>query len=176
MNRITDKRKVYLIVGVVNFVLISYLLVMLFAFLKVFGKDDPVGYRLTITNQIIDEHSSLEDDNSFIYRYESSLGEVTMKFSSNGDSGFIGNYEPHNFIYETDDNSLIIYFTINNKRLCRVTYHNIALSDEDGNNVTYISKHNFETSSKGNYYYLKYSKKDTPKYLYSVSFTYYLSR
>ena len=168
MKKITDKRKAYLIVGSVNLILIGYLVVIILAFLKFFGHNDPKGYTFIVTNQIIDEYSSLEDDNSFIYKNISNQGEEIIRFSSTGESAYIGTYNPNTYIYGTDNNSLYISFKLTNVKLNKVVFSTVEMCDEDGLNVYTLKKPDYSTYQKDGHYTLKYSCNVT-KYVYSVA-------
>ena len=172
MKKITDKRRAYLIVGSVNLVLIGYLIVIVLAFLKFFGHDDPKGYTFIVTNKIINEYSSLEDDNSFIYKNISNQGEEVIRFSSSGESAFIGTYNPNTYIYGTDDASLYISFKLTDVKLNKVVFNTVEMCEEDGLNVYTLKKSDYSTNQKDGYYTLKYSSNNT-KYVYSVALTYY---
>ena len=175
MKKITDKRKAYLIVGSVDLVLIGYLVIIFLMFLKFFGHDDPKAYTFIVTNQIINEYSSLEDDNSFIYKNISNQGEEIIRFSSSGESAFIGTYDPNTYIYGTDDTSLYISFKLTGIKLNKVVFNTVEMCDEDGLNVYTLKKSDYTTSQKDGYYTLKYSS-DNTKYVYSVASTYYLNK
>ena len=175
MKKITDKRKAYLIVGSVNLVLVGYLIVIVLAFLKFFGHNDPKAYTFIVTNQIINEHSSLEDNNSFIYKNISTQGEEIIRFSSSGESVFIGTYDPNTYIYGTDDTSLYISFKLTYVKLNKVVFNTVEMCDEDGLNVFTLKRSNYSTSQKDGYYTLKYNS-DNTKYVYSVALTYYLNK
>ena len=173
MKKIVDKRASFLIVGIANLLLISYLIVLLSVFLKVIGHNDPIGYQFVVINQIIDEYSSLEPDNSFVYKNVSEQGEEVIKFSSSGDSSYLGTYDPYTYIYGTNDDILHISFRLSNARVSKVVFNHICLCDEDGENVESLSKMNYTVSKKNGWFTAKYSKEET-KYIYSVSLTYYL--
>ena len=174
--KITDKKKTYLIVASVNAILIAYLVLLMFGFKKLLGHDDPKGYQVLLTNQIINNQSSLDSDNTFWYKNMTDRGEEVTRFScSKLSDASIGGYEPNTYIYGSEtSNTIYVSFKLNNKKVDKVVFNKLYLSDMDGENIMPISRSEYKYSSKDGFYTMGYSSKDTPKYIYSVYLTYYL--
>ena len=172
MRKLSDKKKAILIVGAVDGVLLLYLAVLLLTFLKVFGKaDKPVSYlayQYQVTNEIIDAESSLIE-RTFTYVDE----DKSLRFSTTGLNASIGTYAPHTYIYGTTSGSLTISFKIEGVSLAKVTYDEIKTSDINGENVKVLSPESYTTFKELGWFVLKYTS-DYPKYIYSVSLTYYV--
>ena len=172
-----SKKKSLLVVGLVNLGMFIYLMVIALAMLKMFGHDDDKAYYYMITNSVINSHSSLEDDNSFIYHsYNEELDDTEeIIFSSSGDSASIGTYDPQSYIYGTDDKSLYIAFALGLTKVSKVRYNDVKVCDIDGNNAYTLSSSDYDTYYSDGYFVLKYSN-NASKYIYSVSLTFYVKR
>lgn len=174
MRRIKSKKKSLLIIGVVDFVFVLYTAVLVLAFLKVFGKDNTkvnyVGYVYSVTNEVITSESHLD---GYSYTYEDE--DKTMRFSSSGSNGSIGAVEPHTYLYGTTSSTLFISFKIEGTKVARVTYDEVKICDDYGSNISVLDKSKYTSYKKDGWFTFEYSD-SAPKYIYSVSLTYYVSK
>lgn len=175
-----NKKKNLLIVGGVNLVIISYLVILLFAFLKIYGKPDesslykPVKYQ--ITNEVIKSYSHLNPSDAS-FHYSSDEGEYISEiiFMTSGDNASIGTYDPQSYIYGTSDKTITITFELSETPLYKVSFDEIKVSDNEGHNVKKLARSAYSTSMKSGKGVLKYSS-NKEKYIYSVSLTYYIKK
>ena len=179
MKKIENK-KALLIVGVVDATLILYLILLLLGFFKMMtyikevGTYKPINY--VVTNEIITSESSLSSDKTFhYYSHNDELNDnEELYFHSNRNQNVsIGTYSPQSYIYGTEDKTLYISFKLENTKVYKVTYHQVLISDMDGENVTALSNKEYKVSKKDGYFTFEYSK-SSPKYIYALSLTYYV--
>ena len=177
-----ENKKSLLIAGVVDISLLVYLFVLLLAFLKLVDNlkalADCKKIDYVVTNQIINSESSLASENTFYYRsYNDKINdnEVLYFHTDKNQDVSIGTYSPQSYIFGTEDNSLYISFKLDNISLYKVTYTKVFFSDIDGKNVSLLTNRDYSTFKKDGYYTLIYSK-DAPKYIYSLSLTYYVKK
>ena len=174
MNKIGDRRSI-IITAIVNLGLIAYLGLILLFLRRDIGKDDEYkSYHqisVVLTNEIIDEYSSLDSDNNFIcYKdieiSESRSDQVIFIFSSSGDNASIGTYNPYTYIYGSEDKDLSIFIKLKDSKSYKIRYDFIYVSDIDGNNYRKLYYSEYALSN----YKVTYSK-DEPKYIYGVELT-----
>ena len=174
MNKLGDRRSI-IITALVNLSLIAYLGLILLFLRRDIGKDDEYkNYHqisVVLTNEIIDEYSSLDSDNNFtcykdIEISESRSDQVIFTFSSSGDNASIGTYNPYTYIYGSEDKDLFISVKLKDSKSYKVRYDFIYVSDEDGNNFRKLYYSEYSLSN----YKVTYSK-DEPKYIYGLELT-----
>lgn len=177
-----DNKKSFLITGVVDITLLVYLFVLLLAFLKLVDNlkalADCTKIDYVVTNQIINSESSLTSENTFYYRSHNDKindDEVLYFHSDKNQDVSIGTYNPASYIYGTEDLTLYISFKLDSIKLYKVIYTQIFVSDINGENISKLTYRDYSTLKKDGYYTLKYSK-DAPKYIYSLSLTYYVKK
>lgn len=180
MKRIEDKKKALLIVGVVDLVMVAYMLLILLAFFKLSGQlKDFSNYKrinYIVYNSIITSESSLNSDHTFTYyshNNEIDDNEELYFHSNKNENCSIGTYSPNSYIYGTEDKDLYISFKLENKKIYKLTYNQVFVSNMDGEEVKELNKNKYSTSKKDGYFTLKYSDTN-PKYIYALSLSYYV--
>ena len=173
------KHKSILIVSIFDGVLLIYLVTLLLGLFKVVGTPDEWKiynyHQYSITNEVINDESSLDSENRFVYQSTDDLGnERTITFYSNkNENNSLGTYDPHSYIFGTEDLELYINFYTPISDIVR--FNEICMCDIDGQNIKRLEKSDYNVAKSSQGYTLKYVS-GSAKYVYSVSLTYLVKK
>jgi len=169
------KHKSILIVSIFDGVLLIYLVALLLGLFKVVGTPDEWKiynyHQYTIDNTVIDDESSIDSENRFVYRSTGKLDneEIITFYSNKNLSNSLGTYNPYSYIFGTEDLELYINFYTPISDIVRFT--DIYVCNIDGQEVKRLEKSDYNVAKSNQGYTLKYVT-GSAKYIYSVSLTY----